>query len=356
MRILQVVADGNPGGGTTHVLQILEAYRKTFELGLVTQNGSYLLREAERMGVSCFGLDFFKSRFDPTVSLLLRRIVLSFRPLLVHVHGSRAGYHHAIASPSIKTLYTVHGFHFVHKPPLVRTLARAAERLAFRRASRVLFVSHYDVGIARSHGLLSRDKSWAVVYPGVRLEDISRVGSASVHHVGFIGRLEYQKDPLLFLDVVRELPGYTASIVGGGSLETEVRLHREKQGLGNSVRMFGAVPHPESLRILSTMDAVVMTSRWEGLPIVLLEAMAFGVPVVALNVGGVSEIIENGVSGLLTETRSAESIVPLVLRVTKDPVLRTCIAQNARSRVASLFTVEKMLGEIGRIYEEAAQS
>ena len=121
-------------------------------------------------------------------------------------------------------------------------------------------------------------KSWAVVYPGVRLEDIPRVGSASVQHVGFIGRLEYQKDPLLFLDVVRELPGYTASIVGGGSLETEVRLHTEKQGLGNSVRMFGAVPHPESLRILSTMDAVVMTSRWEGLP---LEQVALWIPLSA---------------------------------------------------------------------------
>src|SRR3712207_2688788 len=139
MRILEIVADGAPGGGTTHVLQILRGLGGTDSLGLVTQANSYLFDEARSLGIECFGVDFFRSRVDARVPVKLHRFVRKFDPQLVHVHGSRAGFFHAGAATRVPTVYTVHGYHFLHKGPVfVRWLALNAERVANRRAKRVV--------------------------------------------------------------------------------------------------------------------------------------------------------------------------------------------------------------------------
>jgi glycosyltransferase involved in cell wall biosynthesis len=97
-----------------------------------------------------------------------------------------------------------------------------------------------------------------------------------------------------------------------------------------------------------------MTSRWEGLPLLPLEAMWSGVPVVATNVGGLSEIIENEKSGLLINSRSADDLALAVMRLTDDLALRESIVDNARRRVQTLFSEARMLSEIDKTYQEVA--
>jgi glycosyltransferase involved in cell wall biosynthesis len=173
--------------------------------------------------------------------------------------------------------------------------------------------------------------------------------------VGFIGRLEHQKDPRLFLDVMEHLPGYTATMVGGGSLEASLRADIHKRGLGQRVRMLGPLSHQDTLNVLSTLDALVMTSRWEGLPIVVLEAMWSGVPVVAVNVSGLNEAIMHGTSGMLVDGRSAGELAYTVVQATRDPALRMALIEQARQRVRLLFTQDKMLSELRKVYEETLQ-
>jgi glycosyltransferase involved in cell wall biosynthesis len=352
MRVMEIVADGSPGGGTTHVLQILRGLSKTCAFGLVTQSDSYLYREAQRIGIPCFGLNFFSSRLDLRIPLRLRRIVADFGPQLIHVHGGRAGFFDALASTGKPTTYTAHGFHFVHKNPLMRWLAVRAERMVIRHAHHTIFVSHHDAHLAKVHGLLPKDSERTVTYPGIALRNIPRACPISATHIGFIGRLEYQKDPLLFLEVIKRLPGYTATIVGGGALGREVKVEIERCGLSAGVRVLGSLSHPQTLQTLTSLSALVMTSRWEGLPIVLLEAMWSGVPVVAIDVGGIAEVIEPGESGLLVNGRSADELARAVVDVTENLTLRKRIIKNARARVSSLFSEESMLSNTQKMYEE----
>jgi glycosyltransferase involved in cell wall biosynthesis len=95
-----------------------------------------------------------------------------------------------------------------------------------------------------------------------------------------------------------------------------------------------------------------MTSRWEGLPILPLEAMQAGVPIVATKVGGLNEIIEDEKSGLLVDSRSATDLAHAVMRISEDNTLRRRIIDNARTRVADLFSEERMLSSIDAIYRE----
>ena len=354
MRVLEIVADGSPGGGTAHVLQILRGLSNTCAFGLITQANSYLLSEAHSLGIKCFGINFFRSRADARVPFELRKIVRKFEPQLVHVHGGRAGFLCAIAATNTPIVYTVHGYHFLQKKPLlVRWLALNAERVASWSADRVLFVSNYDAMVAQAHHLLPKLKQSVVVSNGISFAQIPRAKPVARKHIGFVGRLEYQKDPLLFLDILERLPDYSATIVGGGALEDEVRKEIKHRNL-SSVRMLGTLSQSESLQELSKLHTVVMTSRWEGLPLLPLEAMWSGVPVVATSVGGLSEIIENERSGLLINSRSADDLAQAVMRLTDDLALRESIVDAARRRVQTLFSEARMLSEIDKIYQEVA--
>src|SRR5918997_4561685 len=152
LQVLQMVADGSPGGGTAHVLQILRGLRATCSFGLVTQKDSYMLEETRSMGIPSFGVDFFRSRLDPSVAVRLRRIAGEYGAQVVHLHGGRAAFFHALAFASAPAVYTVHGYHFLPKRLIVRWLALQAELLATRRARSLIFESFHDMRVARDHG------------------------------------------------------------------------------------------------------------------------------------------------------------------------------------------------------------
>jgi glycosyltransferase involved in cell wall biosynthesis len=205
--------------------------------------------------------------------------------------------------------------------------------------------------VARAHSLLPNESRGIVVHNGIPPPNVPAMKPNNIRNVGFIGRLEHQKDPLLFLEVLDRLPDYEATIVGGGPLEREVREELRRRDLPD-VRMLGRLSHSETLNILSCLGVVVMTSRWEGLPILPLEAMWCGIPVVATNVGGLGEIIENEKSGLLVDSRSPDHLARGVVRVTEDEKLRRYVVQNARERVQALFSEERMCREIRRTYQQ----
>jgi L-malate glycosyltransferase len=152
---------------------------------------------------------------------------------------------------------------------------------------------------------------------------------------------------------LERLPDYSATIVGSGALEDEVRAEIKCRGLSR-VRMLGMLSYNEALEELAKLHAVVMTSRWEGLPHLPLEAMWCGVPVVATNVGGLGEVIESGRTGLLVDGRSASDLARAVKQLTEDPGSRELIIGNARGRVRDLFSGERMLSELRELYRQVA--
>ena len=354
MRVLQIVADGNPGGGTTHVLQILRGFRSTHSMGLITQSQSYLFHQAKELDIPSYGLHFFPSRVNLAVSFRLNRIYSEWKPDLIHVHGGRAGLFHTITGTTVPTVYAVHGFHFVHKPIGIRWLATFIEGFIISRANRIIFESEYDANLARACKIFPENKPATIIHNGIQLRKIPEGHTTPVKHVGFIGRLEYQKDPFLFLDALEHLPDYAATMVGGGNLESAVKQEITHRDFGKRVRQLGTLSHQQSLEILSTFDVLLLTSRWEGLPLVVLEAMWAGVPVVAVNVSALSEIIEHKKNGLLIDGRSGQALAWAVRVAVENHELRTEMINQARQRVRNRFSEENMLSEIRKIYAAMA--
>ena len=356
MRVLHIVADGKPGGGTTHVLQVLQGLRHDVSFYLITEKNSYLLREAAALGISCYGLPFFVSRLNLALSRHIRKIGLDIQPDLVHIHGGRAGFFFALSLLTLPMVYTIHGFHFAEKPPLLRRLALLAERLIFRRSCHAAFVSRYDLSLAEDCQLLELDDPRSVIYPGISLNGLPQALPHSSRHIGFIGRLEYQKDPLLFLDTMACLPDYSATMVGDGSLASIVKQEIADRGLGKRVHMVGELPHRETLSILATMSAIVLTSRWEGLPVLALESMGMGVPIISMHVSGLAEIIQDGVNGILVDRRSGEDLAEKVELVSTNEHLKALLIKNAQLTIQEKFTMNTMLTSILKIYQKIVVS
>jgi glycosyltransferase involved in cell wall biosynthesis len=349
MKLLHFVADGRPGGATTHVLQLLAGSQDRDQLGLLTQSKSYLAQQAEKMGVPVFEGNFFRSRLDANAVRQAENAAAGFQPELIHCHGGRAAFFQSWTKNRVPWVYTVHGFHFSHKSFLARKLALLAERRSIKCASGVIFVSEYDRELAIRERLLPSSQTCHVIHNGVPKPTPSHV--EPLGEIGWIGRLEYQKHPEMFLDIMEQLPGRRAVLAGGGSLDDIVDREIQRRNLGDRVRRVGSLDHEASINLLAGLDVLVMTSRWEGLPLTPLEAMHLGVPVVSTSVGGLIEIIDHRRTGMLSEHESSQELVDAIRELDGNPELRTSISQCASHMVATDFSEESMLRQTEAAYE-----
>ncbi len=179
---------------------------------------------------------------------------------------------------------------------------------------------------------------------------LKRVGNHSI--VGTITRLSPQKDIPTFLKmaalVIRDVPKTQFLIVGDGEKRKELQDLAEKLGLGYHVRFLGYRRDVPDL--LRTFDIFALSSLWEGLPIVILEAMAAEKPVVATAVDGVAEVVEHGKTGLLAEPRRQDLLARSVIELIKNPARAREMGERGRERVESYFSIDRVINTVEQIY------
>jgi glycosyltransferase involved in cell wall biosynthesis len=171
--------------------------------------------------------------------------------------------------------------------------------------------------------------------------------------VGIVGRLSSVKNPRLFLDaaalVCSARPHVRFLVVGDGELGSEMRARAGELGLMNQV-IFTGWRH-DLVSVYADLDAVVSSSNNEGMPLTIIEAMAAGCPVVATAVGGVPDLIDDGVTGLLVAPRNPGLLATAILRVLNDRVLAQALADTARSRARVRFQATRFVADMNALYE-----
>lgn len=352
-KILEIIADGNPGGGTTHLLQILRGLADQYKFGLATQKDSYLIKEARKLEIQCFDVDFFTSRVDFRIPIRLHHIHKQFLPGITHVHGVRAGWANSLAYQPTPIIYSVHGYPFLVKQFIQHNASILVERYVSKHSKIVLFESNFDKGIANKYKLLNEAQPSLVINNAIELTEVEHI-NPKPEVIGFVGRLVPQKDPFLFIEVMSRLNDFQAHMIGEGNLEDALKEEMKKRDMMN-ISMLGVYPHQKVLKALCNFRVIVMTSQWEGFPYLPIEAMWRGVPVIAPNVGGIDEIIENRVSGILIDSRSPDDFVDAVLELENNTQLRNRIIKEGKKRVKERFSVIKMVADIKEVYDTLLQ-
>lgn len=360
--ILQFVADGAPGGGTTHVLQLL-ANKQLGRHTLLTQHDSYLAGRARELGVDVHTGDFFASRLSRQAVHRVRDVIEKVAPELVHAHGGRANFFLQRSGTKCPNVYTVHGFHHRKKSFAARFLGAHAEKFGIARTDHVVFVSQHDQQVAIAENLIDANQPNTVVHNGIALDtgpESSEFDSKSHHDdaefvVGFIGRLVEQKNPHLFVKAMNLLPDYKCIVVGGGDQEEDVRGLASRLGLMDRMTFLGAVPREQVITTLKGLSCLVMTSRWEGLPILPLESMLLGTPVVSTPAGGMVEIIEHEKSGLLIDSDCPEDFAAAITSLKDSPETLSAMRRAGIDRVRSDFSEQRMVEKLAAIYSEVCR-
>ena len=367
MKILYVVTGAGYGGAPVHVLRLIRADIESGHIvGLVTAPQSRMILEAEELGARVFPNSYFVRRVkainDIRALWVVLKSVREFDPDLVSAHSTKAGFAARLACAVLRrqVVFTAHGWAFGEGRGRLRTRILALmERLAARVTARIICVSDHDRHLALRYGVAKPGKL-IVIHNGVDPKPFLDANPGRVR-IEFslgrnrvmttVGRLAPPKDPLTLLTACRSVKGdFVLMVVGDGELRGTVESSVSNGGLEHSVILAGErVDVPE---ILAASDVFVLSSRKEGLPYTIIEAMVAGLPVVATRVGGVPELVEDGVTGFLVPPGDPRALAEALQNVLDDSELRHRMGHAGRERALRGFSLDDMLRKTRRVYEE----
>jgi glycosyltransferase involved in cell wall biosynthesis len=298
-------------------------------------------------------------RRDIAAFRLLARYVREAGVDLVHAHSTKAGWLAGGVSrrTGIPSVFTPHSWSFEMRWPLPLRMALAAsERLMVRRLhAHVVAVCEHERQAGLRWRVLRRTGGSSVVLSSVQLPAAPPGREAARRRLGipghlrvvaWVGRNDAQKRPGDVVSLAGRLAphGIAVMVMGfamaGGPLEEELRRH------GGRV----LPPGTDVFDLYAAADVVVQTSAWEGLPLVVLEAMGMGLPIVAYDVGGVGEAIVPGATGYTVPPADVDAAARWCRAICDDDDLRRRLGDAARARSSRLFGEERMIDEIERVY------
>lgn len=167
-----------------------------------------------------------------------------------------------------------------------------------------------------------------------------------------VGRMTAQKAHTYFLKaipaVLKQFPDSVFALIGDGPLRAELESESQQLGIADNVKFLGI--RQDVLRIMSAADLFVLSSRWEGLPMVLLEAMGMGAAVISTNVEGVDQVIKNGENGILVPVEDPELISKAIIHLLTDLEERKRLAKNGQDLIRDEFTFEKMCSRYEQLF------
>ena len=308
----------------------------------------------------------------------LRALVADFEPDVVHAHLFFSAVHVALLPRSAGRfcrVVTLHNTDYDVDPATTAWLRvrKAAHGLALRRRLGVHIAVSDAVAEHYRRELGLRDV--LVIYNAIdvdRYRALGGVGSArrsellrdlGAPDAAFVilcpGRLARQKGHAVLLAACERLraEGVVALtlLAGQGPLETEIVAGVQRRQLDGAVMLVGVLPREEVITLMGAVDVVVIPSLHEGFGLVALEAMAAGTPVVASRVDGLSEIVQDEISGLLVEPGDAPALATGLRRLCLDPALRRRLADGGESRAAS-FAVTQMVRRHEQAYRVATSA
>lgn len=359
LEVLQVIGDGSPGGGTTAVLSLSEELRRHgVSVTIASQSSSHIIAAAEKRGLQTLELDFSRRRESRRITKSLADY-LDRRPhSVVHAHGARAGLPVAMLSGNAtgRRVYTVHGFHYRQKPAGIRHMAKMVERFCIGRSNATVFVSNNDARFAREERLIDRKDHYRVIRNGCPETAITDIPVSAQYDIAFLGRLHFQKNPLILPDILAAMRPLRPrlGIIGDGEYEEELRQRINAMGLTEQVTFCGAQPHAKALELLRTARVMLLPSRWEGLPISVIEAMHRAIPVVASNVPGTDELVVDGQTGYLVDGEDVNAYAGRLSGLLTNHTLRREMGRSAQKQARDHFSLEPLVTAHLSLYESIA--
>ena len=361
--VLHLIETGGPGGAEQMMVRLAAELGPEYRSEAALIRDSWLGTALRRRGVAVTMLRDGPHGSLGTLQDLLR-IIRETRVAILHSHEFFMNTLGLVASwmTGVPLVATVHGRNYYAD----RFRRRAAYRLVARLA-RMVAVSE-DVRLFLAHRVGISHRRITVIPNGVPLnhapsdDKTSAVReSLGLHRhsqvVGVVGSLYPVKGHKYLIEgspqVIARIPHAAFLVVGRGRLREELEAHTRRLGVASHFRFLG---HRDDVSdLLALCHVFVLPSLSEGMPLALLEAMAAGVPPIATRVGGVSEVLEDGKTGLLVPPQDSDALAKGIVSLLSDRTRAQQMAQSAREMVTSRFSLAGMVQAYQGLYAQLIQ-
>jgi glycosyltransferase involved in cell wall biosynthesis len=325
-----------------------QADRDQFELRFVSLGSrGVLATDIEALGWPVTALAM-ESGLRPRLIMKLFTIFRRWRPDVTHTHDARALFYAGPAawlSGVRRSIHTRHGKNFGSTPRQVavgRQLARLVDRYVC--VSDDVKAQCVAEGISPSRLLTIKN--------GIDLERFAYSGSVPGGPIVAVARLSPEKDVANLVRATaiaaRQIPSLQVEVAGAGSCLEDLKHLAASLSIANRITFLGEVRDVTS--VLARARMFVLPSRSEGIPLTTLEAMACGLPVVATRVGGLPEVVDHGVTGLLVPPGDPAALAEAVARLWNDPARRERMGSAGAQRALELFDIRRMVAQYQALY------
>jgi glycosyltransferase involved in cell wall biosynthesis len=367
LKVLLLIDGGFLGGGQTNVLSIARILdKKRFDISIAAEGGGAFEEEAAKYNIP----------FTPiTLPKLLRTKYLRYLVALyasekfdiIHTHGGVAGFygrtlkkHH----PEIKCVHTIHGIHYVHSSGfLKRNLSKTIEQYLVQFTDKTICVSETDLVKSVKYRIADIDKT-IVIPNGIDIARFSNpkknLGLMKVMGlneenfiVGNVSRFDIQKNQRLIIQsayfLVRKYPNVRFVLVGGGELKKRMKQLVMESNLEDYIIFTGETDNVQDY--YSIFDIFVFPTLWEGMPYVLLEAMASRLPVICSSLPNLLEVVKPNYSALTISPNNMDDLFQKTSALYQNAELRERLAQNAMIE-STQYDESELIPRVGDVYEE----
>lgn len=347
MKIFHIITLSALGGAQSVVFNLANAQSQENEVYIISGTGGAAwvgLNPCIKIITIC-QLRRSISLYDIIVLFQLIYFRILLKPDIIHLHSSKIGVLGRLAFSKKKIVYTVHGFDSIR---IANSKFLFIEKFLKNKAAQIVGVSKYDFDSLSKEGI---DKNISYVYNGIddkfhlpsygykdaiidKLKDIKK------HYpkiVLCIARDDKQKKIDLFFEIALKLPDIAFIWIGN---------ERKYNIISKNIFLFGIRPFASAY--LPYADLFILPSNYEGLPMSIIEALSFGKPVVASNVGGISELLD-GNNGFAVENNADEFVMKIEM-ILFDASLSLKMGENARNTYLEKFTIDKMAKGYEEIY------
>jgi glycosyltransferase involved in cell wall biosynthesis len=373
INLLYVITKLELGGAQKQLLSLIKNLDKQkYNIFLFTAQEGLLIQEAALIN----GLILKKSRFlerliNPLKDFLALIEIYGFiknnKIQIVHTHSSKAGILGRLAAKFAKTpviIHTVHGWSFHdYQPKVVYHFYLILEKICALVTDKIIVVSRYDKDKGLSN-LVGKKSQYILIRYGLNYNELKGSQERSIVRqslglndldlvAGMVACFKPQKAPLDFIELAglikKDFPNVKFVLVGDGELRKKITVRIKQLNLEGQVILTGW--RKDIALILSGLDVFVLTSLWEGLPIVVLEAMASGVALVVTDTGGITEVVTNGKTGYLVKPHDIESLRNRLWELLSNVEKRAEFARLSRVMIDSEdFLLSSMVKNTTQLY------
>ncbi len=364
VRVVEILATGGNGGAQEHLFSLLSRMdRERFDVSVVSLTDGTGVRRLERLGIPVCVID---DADDDAAVVALTGHLLGTRADVVHNHmyraevvGTRAALAVGAATGRKPTVVST-----VHSSRIRSDLDQDLLRALTPSMDRLIAVSRAIVD--KIHLERREGAPIELIHNGVDLERYDHQSAcctlreeyeleAESQLVGVVARLEPEKGHLTLLEawpsVVERVPSAVLLVVGEGSQRELLESRVLELGIVGRVVFTGL--RDDIPAVTAALDVAVLPSYREAQGLTILEAMALSRPVVATNVGGIPEMVEDGVTGLLVEPHDANGLADAIVRLLTDHPFADTVARAGHDLVHQRFCIDGMVSAVEEIYAEA---